>query len=136
MQKGKLFLEFRKDISSCQGSKMGTRGWTPASAQKRRIWLSYDSREPMKELGRVKGRTPSVFTGLSLKNIAAGWWTASRLLRKLLVPAGVLQAVQHFHSGPGLMLCGWPSPTLASFSCQNHILHIISPCFRSHKSLR
>lgn len=61
MQKGKLFLEFRKDISPCQGSEMGTRGWTPASAQKRCVWLSYDSREPMKELGRVKGRTPSVF---------------------------------------------------------------------------
>lgn len=60
----------------------------------------------MKELGRVKGRTPSVFMGLSLKDIAAGWWTTSRLLQKLLVPAGVLQAVQHFHGGPGLMLCG------------------------------
>lgn len=51
---------------------MGPRGWTPASAQKRCIWLSYDSREPMKELGRVKGHTPNVFMGLSLKDMAAG----------------------------------------------------------------
>lgn len=62
MQK-RNFLEFWKDVSPCQGSETGQRGLDHGVC---------GSREPTGEFGRVRGHTPDVCVGPSLKE--RGCW--------------------------------------------------------------